>query len=79
MRVYIIIENNEQEYEDYDEWVYEIYIDKEKAENRFIELVKTNAYIKDRTISLKKYYKDVEEWGLVNIGAYRLEEHEVIK
>lgn len=43
--------------------------DKEKAENRFVELVKTNQYKKDRAIKSAKYNED--------IGAYRIEEHEI--
>lgn len=69
-KVYVIIKNNEEEYEDYGEWIEEVYIDKEKAENRFIELVKTNYYKKDKLIR-KAIYDE-------NIGAYRLEEHEIL-
>ena len=36
---------------------------------RFIELVKTNHYKKDRMIRKAKYDE--------NVGAYRIEEHEV--
>ena len=49
---------------------YNIYKDKEKAEKRFIELIKTNHYKKDRMIRKARYSKDV--------GAYRIEEHEVV-
>jgi len=71
MKVYIIIANNEEEYEDYSEWIKEVYTNKDEAERRFIELVKTNNYKKDRMIMKAKYNE--------NIGAYRLEEHEVIE
>lgn len=71
MKIYVIFKNNEEEYEDYDDWIEEVYESKERAEKRFIELVKTNCYKKDRMIRKAKYDE--------NIGAYRLEEHEVIK
>ena len=71
MKIYIIFRNNEEEYEDYDEWIEEVYESKERAEKRFIELVKTNQYKRDRMIKKAKYDE--------NIGAYRLEEHELIK
>ena len=71
MKVYIIIKNNEEEYDDYDEWIYEIYSNKEKTENRFIELVRNNKYKCDRNIKKAKYSD--------NIGAYRLEEHNIIE
>lgn len=68
-KIYIIFKNNEEEYDDYSDWITEIYKDKEKAEKRFVELVKTNQYKKDRTIRKVKYNED--------IGAYRIEEHEI--
>lgn len=68
-KIYIIFKNNEEEYDDYSDWIIEIYKDKEKAENRFVELVKTNQYKKDRAIKSAKYNED--------IGAYRIEEHEI--
>lgn len=71
MKIYIILKNNEEEYEDYDDWIEEIYENKESAENRFIELVKTNKYKEDRIIRKARYNED--------IGAYRLEEHKLIK
>jgi len=71
MKVYIIIKNNEEEYDDYYEWIEEAYANKDKAERRFIELVKANHYKEDRMIRKAKYDE--------NIGAYRLEEHEVIE
>ena len=70
MKIYIIFKNNEEEYDDYNDWIEEIYESKERAEKRFIELVKTNYYTIDRMIKKAKYDKD--------IGAYRLEEHELI-
>ena len=70
-KIYIIFKNNEEEYDDYSDWIIEIYKDKEKAENRFVELVKTNQYKKDRAIKSAKYNED--------IGAYRIEEHEIEK
>ena len=78
MKVYIIIKNNEEEYEDYFEWIEEVYKNKEKAETRFLELIKTNKYKKDRRINIQKYYKDSEN-ELIDVGAYRLEIHEVIE
>lgn len=69
MNVYIIFKNNEEEYEDYFDWIEEIYINKEKAEKRFIELIKTNYYIKDTRIRKARYDE--------NIGAYRLEKHKI--
>ena len=71
MKVYIIIKNNEEEYDDYADWIEEIYLDKAKAENRFIELVKSNKYKHDRTIRKARYDEA--------IGAYRLEEHDIIE
>ena len=71
MKIYIIFKNNEGEYDDYQDWIIETYKDKEKAEKRFIELVKTNHYKEDRTIRDVKYNE--------NIGAYRIEEHEIIE
>ncbi len=68
-KIYIIFKNNEEEYDDYSDWIIEIYKDKEKAEKRFVELVKTNQYKKDRAIRKAKYNED--------IGAYRIEEHEI--
>lgn len=68
-KIYIIFKNNEEEYEDYSDWIIEIYKDKERAEKRFIELVKTNHYKKDRMIRKVKYDE--------NVGAYRIEEHEM--
>lgn len=68
-KIYIIFKNNEEEYDDYSDWIIEIYKDKEKAEKRFVELVKTNQYKKDRAIKSAKYNED--------IGAYRIEEHEI--
>mgnify|MGYP007089392815 CR=1 FL=1 len=68
-KIYIIFKNNEEEYDDYSDWITEIYKDKERAEKRFVELVKTNQYKKDRTIRKVKYNED--------IGAYRIEEHEI--
>lgn len=68
-KIYIIFKNNEEEYDDYSDWIIEIYKDKGKAEKRFVELVKTNQYKKDRTIRKVKYNED--------IGAYRIEEHEI--
>ena len=44
---------------------------RKEQKKRFIELVKTNCYKKDRRIRKAKYDE--------NIGAYRLEEHELIK
>ena len=52
---------------------------KEKAEKRFIELIKTNKHVKDRKVDLEKHYKDIEENCRANIGAYRLEQHEIIE
>lgn len=71
MKIYVIFKNNEEGYEDYYDWIEEIYENKERAEKRFIEPVKTNHYKEDRTIRKAKYN--------TNIGAYRLEEHELIK
>jgi hypothetical protein len=68
MKIYIIFKNNEEEYDDYCDWITEIHLDKEKAEKRFVELIKTNHYKKDRIIRNVKYNE--------NIGAYRIEEHE---
>lgn len=68
-KIYIIFKNNEEEYDDYSDWIIEIYKDKERAENRFVKLVKTNQYKKDRAIGKAKYNE--------NIGAYRIEEHEI--
>lgn len=68
-KIYIIFKNNEEEYDDYSDWIIEIYKDKERAEKRFVELVKTNQYKKDRAIRKAKYNED--------IGAYRIEEHEI--
>lgn len=68
-KIYIIFKNNEEEYDDYSDWIIEIYKDKGKAEKRFVELVKTNQYKKDRAIKSAKYNE--------NIGAYRIEEHEI--
>lgn len=68
-KIYIIFKNNEEEYDDYCDWITEIHLDKEKAEKRFVELVKTNQYKKDRAIKRAKYNED--------IGAYRIEEHEI--
>lgn len=81
MKVYIIFKNNEEEYEDYTDWIEEIYIDKEKAEKRFIELVKTNQYVKDREVNLEEHYKNTEKYcgASINVGAYRLEQHEIIE
>ena len=78
MKVYVIIENNEEEYEDYFEWIEEIYNNKEKAKTRFKELVATNKYKKDRRVDVNKHIKATNEKH-VNIGAYRLEEHEVLE
>lgn len=79
MKIYIIFENNEEEYEDYIDWILEIYKEKEKAEKRFIELIKTNKHVKDREVNLEEHYKDIEENCRANIGAYRLEQHEIIE
>ena len=68
-KIYIIFKNNEEEYDDYSDWIIEIYKDKERAEKRFVELVKTNQYKKDRAIKSAKYNED--------LGAYRIEEHEI--
>lgn len=70
MNVYIIFKNNEEEYEDYVDWIEEIYINKEKAEKRFIELIKTNQYKENRRIRKARYN--------INIGAYRIEENKII-
>jgi hypothetical protein len=79
MKIYIIFENNEEEYDDYIDWILEIYKEKEKAEKRFIELIKTNKHVKDREVNLEEHYKDTEENCRANIGAYRLEQHEIIE
>lgn len=71
MKIYVILKSNEEEFEDYDDWIEEVYESKEIAEKRFIELIKTNQYKKDRMIKKAKYDE--------NIGAYRLEEHELIR
>lgn len=71
MEAYIILKNNEEEYEDYSEWIFEVYIEKEKAEKRFIELIKTNKEETDRTIRKARYNE--------NIGAYCLEKHKIIE
>ena len=52
---------------------------KEKAEKRFIELIKTNKHVKDREVNLEEHYKDTEENCRANIGAYRLEQYEIIE
>ena len=67
MKVYVIIENNEEEYEDYCEWIKEIYSNREKAEKRFIELLNINRKKKLKRIRYNE-----------NIGQYRLEKHELI-
>lgn len=77
MKVYIIIENNLEDYDDYREWIEEVYSDKEKVEKRLIELVKNNHYKKDRLDNIEDFYKRQEVDG--NVGAYRLEEHEVLE
>lgn len=74
MEIYVIIKNDEEEYEDYTEWIEEIYSNKEKAEKRFLELIAKNKYKKDRKINMSKYYEECE-----NIGAYRLEKHTLIE
>lgn len=68
--IYIIFENNQEEYEDYFDWIKEIYFDKEKAKKRFFELIKTNRYTKDNKLKKVRYGRD--------IGAYRLEKHKII-
>ena len=78
MKVYVIIKNNEEEYEDYFEWIEEIYSNKEKAKIRFKELVVTNKYKRDRRVDVNKHIKATRE-KRINVGAYRLEEHEVLK
>jgi len=65
MYIYMIIKNNEEEYEDYDEWVSEVYINKQNAEKRFMQLIKK--YTRIRT---PKYNQ--------NFGAYRLEKQKVL-
>ena len=71
MNAYIIIKNNEEEYEDYYEYILEIYINKEKAQRRFMELIKKNKEKEDRRIRRARYNE--------NVGAYRLEEREIIE
>ena len=39
-KIYIIFKNNEEEYDDYSDWIIEIYKDKEKAENRAKDVTK---------------------------------------
>lgn len=77
MKVYIIIENNLEDYDDYREWIEEVYSDKEKVEKRLVELVKNNHCKKDRLDNIEDFYKRQEVDG--NVGAYRLEEHEVLE
>lgn len=79
MKVYIIFQNNEEDFEDYCDWILGVYKDKGKAEKRFVELIKTNKYTKDREVNLKEHYKDTEKYVKFNIGAYRLEQHEIIE
>ncbi len=79
MKVYIIFQNNEEELEDYCDWILGVYKDKEKAEKRFVELIKTNKYAKDRKVNLEEHYKETEKYVQSNIGAYRLEQHEIIE
>lgn len=77
MKVYIIIENNLEDYDDYNEWIREVYLNKENAERTIVELVKNNYYKKDRIDNIEDFYKKQEVDG--NVGAYRLEEHEVLE
>ena len=77
MKVYIIIENNLEDYDDYREWIKEVYSNKEKAEKRLVELVKNNHYKEDRIDNIEDIYKEQEEDG--NVGAYRLEDYEILE
>lgn len=81
MKIYIIFKNNEETYEDYYEWILEVNENKERAKKRFLELIKTNKSKKDRKeINIEEYLKEQQDYRrLNNIGAYRLEEHELIK
>lgn len=82
MKVYIIFENNEEEYDDYLEWIYAVYNEKRKAEETILKLTQTNRYKADRPKNIGEYYELVRRclgWVYGNVGAYRLEEHEVIE
>ena len=48
MKVWIVIENNEQEYEDYREWVEAVFDSKEKAEIYVAEQIDYHEYNEDR-------------------------------
>lgn len=82
MKVYIILKNNEEEYDDYSEWIYAVYNKKRKAEKSILELTQSNLCKKNRPKDIEEYYKLAKEnlgWINGNVGAYRLEEHEVIE
>lgn len=82
MKVYIIFRNNEEEYDDYLEWIYAVYNEKRKAEEVILKLTQSNKYKADRPKDIKDYYELAKRnfgWVYGNVGAYRLEEHEVIE
>lgn len=81
MKIYIIFKNNEETYEDYYEWILEVNENKERAKKRFLELIKTNKSKKNRKeINIEEYLKEQQDYTRTNnVGAYRLEEHELIK
>lgn len=74
MKAYIIIENNGEEYDEYNEWISTVCLDKDKAIKTFDELVINSKWQppkKQRKFS--KYYENG------NNGFYRLEEHDIIE
>lgn len=82
MKVYIIFKNNEEEYEDYSECIYAVYNEKRKAEETILELTQNNEYRADRPKDIGDYYELARRnlgWIYGNVGAYRLEEHDVIE
>lgn len=70
IKSYIIIQNNEEEFEDYGEWIKEVYLDKNKAEKRFLELIRNNCSKEVNKIKKAKYDENIE--------AFRLEEYMVV-
>lgn len=80
MKAYIIIENNGCEYDDYKEWIYEVYLDKNNAIKKFDELVVNSKW---RPPKLKKEIQEEQKrfyqyYDNGNNGFYRFEEHEII-
>ena len=75
MKVYVIIENNYEDYEDYREWIEGIYANKEIVEKRIMELTKNDTHERDRATNIKNFCEEQGSWA-GGVGLYRIEVYE---